>query len=88
MKIEAGEYEDPTGTGTGTGELDRTASPDVDTAVGDKELRKLNEELIRVPDSFTIHRKLRKPLASGATTRWTRAGSSSATPRRSPSPRC
>jgi 2-oxoglutarate decarboxylase len=61
-KIEAGEYEDPTGTGTGTGELDRTASPDVDTAVDDKELRKLNEELIRVPDSFTIHRKLRKPL--------------------------
>ncbi|MDX6615761.1 MAG: 2-oxoglutarate dehydrogenase component [Solirubrobacterales bacterium] len=61
-KIEAGEYEDPTGTGTGTGELDRTASPDVDTAVDDKELRRLNEELIRVPDSFTIHRKLRKPL--------------------------
>ena len=25
-------------------------------------LRKLNEELLRVPDSFTIHRKLRKPL--------------------------
>ena len=61
-KIEAGEYEDPTGTGTGTGELDRTASPDVDTAVDDKQLRKFNEELIRVPDSFTIHRKLRKPL--------------------------
>ncbi len=61
-KIEAGEYEDPTGTGTGTGELDRTASPDVATAVGDKQLRRFNEELIRVPDSFTIHRKLRKPL--------------------------
>ena len=26
-------------------------------------LRKLNEELLRVPDSFTIHRKLRKPLS-------------------------
>ena len=25
-------------------------------------IRKLNEELLRVPDSFTIHRKLRKPL--------------------------
>jgi 2-oxoglutarate dehydrogenase E1 component len=61
-KIEAGEYEDPTGTGTGTGELDRTASPDVDTAVEEKQLRKLNEELLRVPDSFTVHRKLRKPL--------------------------
>ncbi|MGZ5420102.1 MAG: multifunctional oxoglutarate decarboxylase/oxoglutarate dehydrogenase thiamine pyrophosphate-binding subunit/dihydrolipoyllysine-residue succinyltransferase subunit, partial [Solirubrobacterales bacterium] len=61
-KIEAGEYEDPTGTGTGTGELDRTASPEVKTAVDEKGLRTLNEELLRVPDSFTIHRKLRKPL--------------------------
>ena len=26
-------------------------------------LRQLNEELLRVPDSFTIHRKLRKPLS-------------------------
>src|SRR4029079_16134137 len=56
-KIDAGEYEDPTGTGTGTGELYRTASPEVETAVGEKELRNLNEELLRVPDSFTIHRK-------------------------------
>jgi 2-oxoglutarate decarboxylase len=61
-KIEAGEYEDPTGTGTGTGELDRTASPAVDTAVEEKKLRELNEELLRVPESFTVHRKLRKPL--------------------------
>jgi multifunctional 2-oxoglutarate metabolism enzyme len=61
-KIEAGEYEDPTGTGTGTGELDRTASPAVDTAVEEKKLRRLNEELLRVPESFTVHRKLRKPL--------------------------
>ncbi|MFN2612920.1 MAG: multifunctional oxoglutarate decarboxylase/oxoglutarate dehydrogenase thiamine pyrophosphate-binding subunit/dihydrolipoyllysine-residue succinyltransferase subunit [Solirubrobacterales bacterium] len=61
-KIEAGEYEDPTGTGTGTGELDRTASPAVETAVEENRLRKLNQELLRVPDSFTVHRKLRKPL--------------------------
>ena len=59
-KIEAGEFEDP--TATGTGELDRTRSPKVETAVEDGPIRKLNEELIRVPDSFTIHRKLRKPL--------------------------
>jgi multifunctional 2-oxoglutarate metabolism enzyme len=60
-KMEAGEYEDPTGT-TGTGELDRSASPEVETKVSEERLRALNEELLRVPDSFTIHRKLRKPL--------------------------
>jgi 2-oxoglutarate dehydrogenase E1 component len=60
-KIDAGEFEDP--TATGTGELDRTRSPSVETAVAEEKIRVLNEELIRVPDSFTIHRKLRKPLA-------------------------
>ena len=60
-KIESGDYADP--TATGTGELDRTRSPSVDTAVPEERLRKLNEELLRVPDSFTIHRKLRKPLS-------------------------
>jgi multifunctional 2-oxoglutarate metabolism enzyme len=60
-KMEAGEYEDPTQT-TGTGELDRSASPTVDTTVSAERLRELNEELLSVPDSFTIHRKLRKPL--------------------------
>ncbi|CAN5483834.1 multifunctional oxoglutarate decarboxylase/oxoglutarate dehydrogenase thiamine pyrophosphate-binding subunit/dihydrolipoyllysine-residue succinyltransferase subunit [soil metagenome] len=59
-KIEAGEFEDP--TATGTGELDRSRSPKVETAVDAGRLRELNEELLRVPDSFTIHRKLRKPL--------------------------
>ena len=61
-KMEAGEYEDPESTGTVTGELDRTKSPEVETAVSEKRLRSLNEELQRVPDGFTIHRKLRKPL--------------------------
>ena len=61
-KMEAGEYEDPSSTALGTGELDRTKSPEVETAVSEKRLRTLNEELLRVPDSFTIHRKLRKPL--------------------------
>src|SRR3954464_5109052 len=59
-KIESGDYADP--TATGTGELDRTRSPSVETAVPEDRLRKLNEELLRVPDSFTIHRKLRQPL--------------------------
>jgi 2-oxoglutarate dehydrogenase E1 component len=61
QKIESGEYADP--TATGTGELDRTRSPSVDTAVPEERLRELNEELLKVPDSFTIHRKLRKPLS-------------------------
>ena len=60
-KMEAGEYEAPS-TSTGTAELDRTKSPDVDTAVAEERLRSLNEELLVVPESFTIHRKLRKPL--------------------------
>jgi 2-oxoglutarate decarboxylase len=63
-KMEAGEYEDPSSTALGTGELDRSRSPEVETAVADERLRALNEELLRVPDSFTIHRKLRKPLLS------------------------
>ena len=65
-KIEAGEYEDPTVTGatTSTGELlDRTASPPVHTAVEADVLRSLNEELLRTPEGFNVHRKLRRPLA-------------------------
>ena len=63
-KMESGEYEDPTVTTTATGELDRTASPPVNTAVPAKKLRALNEALLKVPESFTIHRKLRnRPLA-------------------------
>ncbi len=61
-KMEGGEYEDPTSTQAATGELDRTKSPEVETAVSEDRLRSLNEELLRVPESFTIHRKLRKPL--------------------------
>ena len=62
-RMEAGEYEDETHTtGTAEVELDRTRSPVVDTQVSEDLLRELNEELLRVPDSFTIHRKLRKPL--------------------------
>ncbi|MGN6275862.1 MAG: multifunctional oxoglutarate decarboxylase/oxoglutarate dehydrogenase thiamine pyrophosphate-binding subunit/dihydrolipoyllysine-residue succinyltransferase subunit [Solirubrobacterales bacterium] len=65
-KMESGEYEDPTVTGatTSTGELlDRTASPPVHTAVEPAQLRSLNEALLKTPEGFNVHRKLRRPLA-------------------------
>jgi multifunctional 2-oxoglutarate metabolism enzyme len=65
-KMEAGEYEDPTVTGvtSSTGELlDRTASPPVHTAVEAEKLRALNEELLKTPEGFNVHRKLRRPLS-------------------------
>jgi 2-oxoglutarate dehydrogenase E1 component len=40
----------------------REARADVETAVGEDVLRRLNEELLRVPDGFTIHPKLLKQL--------------------------
>ena len=61
-RIERGEFEDPTSTQIQTGELDRTKSPDPETAVSEERILVLNEELIKVPDTFTIHRKLRKPF--------------------------
>ena len=61
-KMELGDYEDPTVTTSSTGELDRSASPPVDTALAEEKLGRLNEQLLEVPESFTIHRKLRKPL--------------------------
>jgi 2-oxoglutarate decarboxylase len=65
QKMEAGEYEDPTVTGTTqTGELlDRTASPPVHTAVEAGKLRSINEALLRTPEGFNVHRKLRRPLS-------------------------
>jgi 2-oxoglutarate dehydrogenase E1 component len=62
QRIEAGEFKADPSTQIGTGELDRTKSPDVDTAVPEDRLRTLNTELLRVPESFAIHRKLQKPL--------------------------
>jgi 2-oxoglutarate dehydrogenase E1 component len=62
-KMDSGAYEDPTVTQVGTGELDRSASPPVQTAVKAEKLKQLNEALLQVPASFTIHRKLRKPLS-------------------------
>src|SRR5215218_6595286 len=66
QKMDAGEYEDPTVTGatTQTGELlDRTASPPVHTALAAEKLRALNEALLKTPEGFNVHRKLRRPLA-------------------------
>jgi 2-oxoglutarate dehydrogenase E1 component len=48
--------------GTGEYELDRSPSPDVKTAVPAARLRELAEELLRVPEGFTVHPKLVKQL--------------------------
>jgi 2-oxoglutarate dehydrogenase E1 component len=47
---------------TGEYELDRSPSPEVETAVPAARLRELGEELLRVPDGFTVHPKLVKQL--------------------------
>src|SRR5262249_22196596 len=47
---------------TGGYELDRSASPEVKTAVSSERLLTLNEELLRIPDGFTVHPKLVKQL--------------------------
>jgi 2-oxoglutarate dehydrogenase E1 component len=55
---ESGAAESP----TGEYELDRTASPDVDTSVPGELLREINENLLRVPAGFTVHPKLVRQL--------------------------
>ncbi len=47
---------------TGGYELDRSASPEVKTAVSRERLESLNEDLLRVPEGFTVHPKLIKQL--------------------------
>jgi multifunctional 2-oxoglutarate metabolism enzyme len=47
---------------TGEYELDRTPSPEVKTAVSSDRLGVLNDELLAVPDGFTIHPKLIRQL--------------------------
>jgi 2-oxoglutarate dehydrogenase E1 component len=47
---------------TGEYQLDRTPSPEVKTAVSADRLTVLNEELLSVPDGFTVHPKLVKQL--------------------------
>jgi 2-oxoglutarate decarboxylase len=55
---EVGEVEQP----TGEYQLDRTPSPDVKTAVSAPRLLSLNDELLRIPEGFTVHPKLVKQL--------------------------
>jgi multifunctional 2-oxoglutarate metabolism enzyme len=47
---------------TGEYQLDRSPSPDVDTAVPAARLRELGQQLLRVPEGFTVHPKLVKQL--------------------------
>ncbi len=47
---------------TGEYQLDRTASPEVNTAVPLDRLRVLGEELLAVPDGFNVHPKLVKQM--------------------------
>jgi 2-oxoglutarate dehydrogenase E1 component len=47
---------------TGGYELDRSPSPEVKTAVDAQTLQSLNNDLLRVPEGFTIHPKLVKQL--------------------------
>jgi len=44
---------------TGEHELDRTMSREPRTTVAEETLRTLNEQLLRIPDGFTVHRKLK-----------------------------
>jgi 2-oxoglutarate dehydrogenase E1 component len=50
------------GPDTGEHELDRTASAEPRTAVSAETLRRLNEQLLRVPEDFTVHRKLKPQM--------------------------
>jgi multifunctional 2-oxoglutarate metabolism enzyme len=52
----------PVEQGTGEYQLDRSPSPEVATAVDADRLRELNEALLRVPEGFNVHPKLRRPL--------------------------
>jgi 2-oxoglutarate decarboxylase len=47
---------------TGGYELDRSPSPEVRTAVDADKLRALNDDLLKIPDGFTVHPKLIKQL--------------------------
>ncbi|HWT94799.1 MAG TPA: multifunctional oxoglutarate decarboxylase/oxoglutarate dehydrogenase thiamine pyrophosphate-binding subunit/dihydrolipoyllysine-residue succinyltransferase subunit, partial [Solirubrobacteraceae bacterium] len=55
---EGGKVDQP----TGEYQLDRSPSPQVKTAVDADRLRSLNEELLQVPEGFTIHPKLVRQL--------------------------
>ena len=54
--------EHDTGHSTGEYQLDRSPSPEVETAVPAAQLRDLGEKLLMTPEGFTVHPKLLKQL--------------------------
>jgi 2-oxoglutarate decarboxylase len=52
----------PVEQGTGEYQLDRTPSPEVNTAVPAERLLALNEDLLATPEGFTVHPKLVRQL--------------------------
>ena len=73
---EGGIHDEP----TGEYRLDSTPSPDVMTAVPAELLSELNEQLLRIPEDFTVHPKLvryvesrRESFASGTGINWAHA---------------
>jgi multifunctional 2-oxoglutarate metabolism enzyme len=61
-QITAAAEEGPASGSTGEYQLDRSPSPDVQTAVAVEQLRELGRQLLRVPEDFTVHPKLVKQL--------------------------
>ncbi len=61
-KIAAAAEQGTVDHGTGEYQLDRSPSPDVDTAVAAARVRELGLELLRTPEEFTVHTKLVKQL--------------------------
>ena len=69
-------------------EIDTTMSREPKTAVPAGQLRALNEQLLRVPEGFNVHRKLERSWSAGAPSHGEAAGSTGPTPRRWRSRRC
>ncbi len=61
-KIAAAAEHGSASSGTGEYQLDRSPSPEVQTAVPAERLRELGVQLLRTPDGFTVHPKLVKQL--------------------------
>jgi 2-oxoglutarate decarboxylase len=61
-QIKASEAAGTVEQATGEYQLDRSPSPEVQTAVSAERLQVLNQELLSVPEGFTVHPKLVKQL--------------------------
>jgi 2-oxoglutarate decarboxylase len=61
-QIKAAEDAGTVDQATGEYQLDRSPSPEVQTAVSSERLQVLNKELLTLPDGFTVHPKLVKQL--------------------------